>query len=70
MVNLLGVDDTNDFLPHYAKAQAAHPEVKIHTYGKGARRGRKMGHVTVVSGNAEWALEEARLAAQVLTGQA
>ena len=70
MVNLLGVDDTNDFLSHYAKAQAAHPEVKIHTYGKGARRGRKMGHVTVVSGNAEWALEEARLAAQVLTGQA
>ncbi|MEN9989115.1 MAG: hypothetical protein RL508_94 [Actinomycetota bacterium] len=70
MVNLLGVDDQNDFLPHYAQAQSAHPEVKIHTYGKGARAGRKMGHVTVVSGNAEWALEEARQAAKVLTQQA
>ena len=67
MVNLLGVDDTNDFLPHYAQAQKAHPEVKIHTYGKSARAGRKMGHVTVVSGNAEWALDEARRAASVLT---
>jgi 5-(carboxyamino)imidazole ribonucleotide synthase len=70
MVNLLGVDDQNDFLPHYAKAQKAHPEVKIHTYGKGARRGRKMGHVTVVSGNGEWALEEAQRAAKILRNEA
>ena len=70
MVNLLGVDDQNDFLPHYEKAQKAHPEVKIHTYGKGARRGRKMGHVTVVSGNSEWALEEAQRAAKILRNEA
>ena len=70
MVNLLGVDDQNDFLPHYARAQKAHPEVKIHTYGKGARRGRKMGHVTVVSGNGEWALEEAQRAAKILRNEA
>ena len=70
MVNLLGVDDQNDFLPHYEKAQKAHPEVKIHTYGKGARRGRKMGHVTVVSGNGEWALEEAQRAAKILRNEA
>ena len=70
MVNLLGVDDQNDFLPHYAEAQNAHPDVKIHTYGKGARRGRKMGHVTVVSGNGEWALEEAQRAAKILRNEA
>jgi len=69
MVNLLGVDDTNDFLPHYPAAMKAHPEAKIHTYGKGARAGRKMGHVTVVAGNAEWALAEARATAKILTGE-
>lgn len=66
MVNLLGVDDQNDFLGNYPKALAAHPSVKIHTYGKGARKGRKMGHVTVVAQNAEWALNEARGAAEIL----
>lgn len=66
MVNLLGVDSENDFLPHYEDAQRAHPEVKIHTYGKSARAGRKMGHVTVVSANAHWALQEAQQAARVL----
>jgi len=69
MVNLLGVDETNDFLPHYAAALDAHPEAKIHTYGKGARAGRKMGHVTVVAGNAEWALAEARATAKILRGE-
>jgi len=51
MVNLLGVDDKNTFIEHYDKAMAAHPSVKIHTYGKGARTGRKMGHVTAVGQN-------------------
>jgi len=69
MVNLLGVDDKNDFLPHYEAAQSAHPEAKIHTYGKGARAGRKMGHVTVVSGNADWALAEARATAKILRSE-
>jgi len=69
MVNLLGVDSENDFLPHYAAAQAAHPEAKIHTYGKQARAGRKMGHVTVVSGNSEWALAEARATAKILRNE-
>jgi len=69
MVNLLGVDETNDFLPHYAAALKAHPEAKVHTYGKGARAGRKMGHVTVVAGNAEWALAEARATAKILRGE-
>ena len=66
MVNLLGVDDDNEFIEHYQHALAAHPEAKIHTYGKGARKGRKMGHVTVVSDSAEEALNVARATAQIL----
>jgi len=66
MVNLLGVDDTNDFVHVLNQALETHPDAKIHTYGKTARTGRKMGHVTVVSDSAEHALAEARGAAAVL----
>ncbi|MEO0027231.1 MAG: hypothetical protein RL716_562 [Actinomycetota bacterium] len=66
MVNLLGVDDKNDFIQAYGSALAAHPEAKVHTYGKSARAGRKMGHVTVIGDSAEHALAEAKGAAAVL----
>jgi len=66
MVNLLGVDDQNDFVSAYENALAKHPTAKIHTYGKGPRAGRKMGHVTVVSENEAVALAEAKGAAAVL----
>lgn len=66
MVNLLGVDDQNNFVQAYDKALAAHPEAKVHVYGKSARAGRKMGHVTVISDNAAHALAEATGAAAVL----
>jgi 5-(carboxyamino)imidazole ribonucleotide synthase len=66
MVNLLGVDDQNDFVRAYVDALAAHPAAKVHTYGKGPRAGRKMGHVTVVSDDLEFALAEAKGAAAVL----
>ena len=66
MVNLLGVDDQNTFLGHYPKAMSAHPQAKLHTYGKSARQGRKMGHVTVVSDNLDFAISEAKGAAAVL----
>jgi 5-(carboxyamino)imidazole ribonucleotide synthase len=66
MVNLLGVDDSNDFVQAYGQALAAHPAAKVHTYGKGPRAGRKMGHVTVVSDDFEFALAEAKGAAAVL----
>jgi 5-(carboxyamino)imidazole ribonucleotide synthase len=66
MVNLLGVDDQNNFVQAYDMALAAHPTAKVHTYGKGARAGRKMGHVTVVSDDLEFALAEAKGAAAVL----
>ena len=66
MVNLLGVDDENNFVQALDKALLAHPDAKVHTYGKSARAGRKMGHVTVVADTAEHALAEARGAAAVL----
>ena len=66
MVNLLGVDDKNDFIQAYGSALAAHPEAKVHTYGKSARAGRKMGHVTVFGDSAAHALAEAKGAAAVL----
>lgn len=66
MVNLLGVDYQNNFVQAYDKALAAHPEAKVHVYGKSARAGRKMGHVTVVSDDAAHALAEATSAAAVL----
>ncbi len=66
MVNLLGVDDQNDFVRAYGDALAAHPAAKVHTYGKGPRAGRKMGHVTVVSDDFKFALAEAKGAAAVL----
>ncbi len=66
MVNLLGVDDQNDFVSRFGAAMQAHPLAKFHTYGKGARKGRKMGHVTVLADSAELALEQARAAAAVL----
>jgi 5-(carboxyamino)imidazole ribonucleotide synthase len=66
MVNLLGVDDSNDFVSHFDKAMAAHPGAKLHTYGKAARAGRKMGHVTVTANSLATALDEAQAAAEVL----
>ena len=66
MVNLLGVDEHNTFVGHFGKAMKLHPQAKLHTYGKGARKGRKMGHVTVVADDLDFALSEAKAAAAVL----
>ena len=66
MVNLLGVDEVNDFVSRFGAAMKAHPEAKFHTYGKSARKGRKMGHVTVLGDNVDSTLEQARAAAAVL----
>jgi 5-(carboxyamino)imidazole ribonucleotide synthase len=66
MINLLGVDDENDFVRNYAAAMSAYPTAKLHVYGKSARKGRKMGHVTVVDSDAEAALATARAAAEIL----
>lgn len=66
MVNLLGVDEHNTFVEHFHAAMQVHPGVKIHTYGKDARKGRKMGHITALASNFEAALSEASSAAEIL----
>lgn len=65
MINLLGVDDRNDFVSRYPEALAAYPSAKFHTYGKSARKGRKMGHITVTGENEHSVLEDAKAAASV-----
>ncbi len=66
MVNLLGVDEKNTFVEHFGTAMAKHPVAKLHTYAKSARKGRKMGHVTVVADDLDFALAQAKGAAAVL----
>ena len=68
MLNLLGVDDKNDFLGNYQKAMRQFPEVKIHSYAKGPRKGRKMGHLTLLGSDAEVLLERGSGARAVLYG--
>jgi len=59
MVNLLG-DAWKNGEPNWARL-TAHPNVRLHLYGKGeARPGRKMGHFTVTAANADAALGLAR----------
>lgn len=66
MVNLLGLDSTNDFSKNHHEAKALHPEISIHTYGKAARIGRKMGHITCIAESLDEALTGAKGAAAVL----
>ncbi len=66
MVNLLGVDDKKDFVSGAATALAMGPQAKVHTYGKSARKGRKMGHVTVLGLTLPEVVSQANAAAQAL----
>lgn len=67
MLNLLGVDDKNTFVERYQEAMAIAPNTKFHSYEKSARKGRKMGHLTIVGNDLESMLNEIRNAHQVLT---
>jgi 5-(carboxyamino)imidazole ribonucleotide synthase len=50
-------------------AVLAHPGVRVHLYGKrGARAGRKMGHLSATGRTSEEALDRVRAAAAELTG--
>jgi 5-(carboxyamino)imidazole ribonucleotide synthase len=48
MVNLLGVSESQNFMDNYAQVMSNFPGIKIHSYGKAPRPGRKLGHITVV----------------------
>lgn len=65
MANLLG-DLWASGEPDWAAA-CAHPDVKLHLYGKSEPRpGRKMGHVTALAESADAALREALAAREAL----
>lgn len=67
MANILG-DLWEDGDPDWAAA-AAHPDVKLHLYGKlTARPGRKMGHMTALGPTPEEAVAKVIAARQALTG--
>jgi 5-(carboxyamino)imidazole ribonucleotide synthase len=70
MLNLLGVDDQNTFVEHYPSAMRKFPEVKYHTYQKAARKGRKMGHITLLGDDWQKLLARGRSARQILYGKA
>lgn len=53
MINLLGVDSENDFVSRYPRVLKDFPEVKFHSYEKAARKGRKMGHLTLIGDDLE-----------------
>jgi 5-(carboxyamino)imidazole ribonucleotide synthase len=67
MVNVVGAEGL-DPRDRQADALAVVPEAKVHLYGKAARRGRKIGHVTVTGSDRAATRERARLAADLLAG--
>ncbi len=66
MINLLGVDDSNAFVDSYPEAMALAPQAKFHLYEKAPRKGRKMGHVTLVGSDAAALLKQGQAVREVL----
>jgi 5-(carboxyamino)imidazole ribonucleotide synthase len=64
-VNLLGPADPVD-LGRGVQRALGDPAVHVHLYGKSFSPGRKLGHVTVLSGDPDSALDAARAAAAAL----
>ena len=62
MVNILGVSDSKNFMDNYQQVMSNFPEIKIHSYAKAPRNGRKLGHVTVVGQNLDTCLQIAEAA--------
>ena len=67
MVNVVGPADGSDPADRLAQALAV-SRARVHLYGKAARPGRKLGHVTVCSSTVDSALGGARTAAARLEG--
>lgn len=67
MVNVVGAEGL-DPRDRQADALAEVPEARVHLYGKTARAGRKIGHVTVTGSDRSVTRARARLAADVLAG--
>lgn len=65
MINILGGPQHEAITDRFATVMAQHPEAKVHTYGKSARPGRKVGHVTVAGDDMDAVAYAARAAASV-----
>ncbi len=65
MVNILGGPLDADIDTRFADVFAEHPAVKIHTYGKASRPGRKVGHINAFGDELNSVVYEARAAAAI-----
>ncbi len=63
MVNVIGGPASGAMADRYAGALAAHPDVKVHSYAKATRAGRKVGHVTAIGDDLDEVAYRARAAA-------
>lgn len=63
MVNILGGPSDGSFEDRFEAVMTAHPDAKIHTYGKAARPGRKVGHVNAAGDDLDDVVYTARAAA-------
>lgn len=63
MVNILGGPTEGTFESRFEAAMSEHPDAKIHTYGKDARPGRKVGHVNAAGDDLDDVVYTARAAA-------
>jgi len=68
-VNVFGPADGSDPAARLADALAV-PGVRVHLYGKAARPGRKLGHVTALGDHPDEARKRAQLAADILMAAA
>jgi 5-(carboxyamino)imidazole ribonucleotide synthase len=63
MVNVLGGPADGTMENRYAAVMAEHPDVKVHSYGKTPRPGRKVGHVNASGDDLDDVVYRARAAA-------
>ncbi len=68
MINILGGPESDTVESRIPSALAAHPGVKVHTYGKAARPGRKVGHVNLSGDDLDAVVSDARGAAAHFEG--
>jgi 5-(carboxyamino)imidazole ribonucleotide synthase len=68
MVNILGGPEGELMPDRYPAAMADRPEVKLHSYGKESRPGRKVGHVTATGDELDDVVACARAAAAFFQG--
>ena len=68
MGNILGGEKTDMYRP-YLHLMARNPELKFHQYKKEVRKGRKIGHVTVIGENLLELTEIAQHARDYMSGE-